>query len=145
MLRNVFAIGLLSGILVFVSGCGGGAGDAPETVAAKGTITVDGKPMGKLSVAFIPTQGKLAMGETDDQGNFVLGTNNPGDGAPPGTYTVSVNVIQEVTEAMPGMDGYKKPEAPPFNKKFLDPKTSELTATVDKDASKNDFKFDLTK
>jgi hypothetical protein len=145
MLRNLFAMSLLVGLLTFLAGCGGGAGDAPETVAAKGTITVEGQPMAKLSVAFMPANGKPAMGETDDQGNFTLTTNVPGDGAVVGTYKVSVTQIVEATPAMPGMDGYVKPGPPPFNRKFTDNTKSGLTATVDKDPAKNDFKFDLTK
>jgi len=144
MLRNRNALKLLTCLSVVAVGCGGGTGDAPKTVPAKGTITVDGRPMGKLSVAFMPTQGKVATGETDSEGRFTLMTNTPGDGAVVGTYTVSVAPILEVQEAMPGMDGYKKPGPPPFAKKFTDHKKSGLTATVDADPDKNDFKFELT-
>ena len=144
MLRNVFAMSLMAGLSVFGTGCGGGSNDAPQTVAAKGTITVEGRPMGKLSVAFMPVNGKVATGETDDQGNFTLMTNKPGDGAVVGTYAVSVAPIYEVTPAMPGMDGYVKPGPPPFAKKYIEHAKSGLTATVDKDPTKNDFKFDLT-
>jgi hypothetical protein len=142
--RKFLALGIVVGFSTSLVGCGGG-GDAPETVAAKGTVTVDGKPMPGLSVAFMPASGKLATGETDDQGNFTLTTNEPGDGAVVGSYSVAISKIQEVTEAMPGMDGYKKPEPPPFAAKYTDAKTSGLTATVDADPSKNDFKFDLPK
>ena len=142
--RKSLALGVVVGVSTWLTGCGG-AGDAPETVAAKGTVTVDGKPMSGLSVAFVPTSGKLATGETDDQGNFTLTTNEPGDGAVVGSYSVAINKIQEVTEAMPGMEGYKKPEPPPFSKKYTDVKTSGLIATVDADPSKNEFKFDLQK
>lgn len=144
-LHKFLTLGLVVGVSTWFAGCGGGPGDAPETVAAKGTVTVDGKPMPGLSVAFIPASGKLATGETDDQGNFALTTNQPGDGAVVGSYSVAINQIQEVSEAMPGMDGYKKPAPPPFARKYTDAKTSELTATVDADPSKNDFKFDLQK
>ncbi|QDT55420.1 hypothetical protein Pan44_34630 [Caulifigura coniformis] len=144
MLRNLNAFTLLLCVCINSVGCGGGGGDAPKTVPATGTITVDGRPMGKLSVAFMPTQGKVATGETDSEGRFTLMTNTPGDGAVVGTYSVSVAPILEVQEAMPGMDGYKKPGPPPFAKKFTDHKKSGLTATVDADPAKNDFKFELT-
>ena len=141
--RKFLALGIVVGVSTWFAGCGGDPGDAPETVAAKGTVTVDGQPMAGLSVAFIPASGKLATGETDDQGNFTLTTNEPGDGAVVGSYSVAINRIQEATEAMPGMDGYKKPEPPPFARKYTDAQTSGLTATVDADPAKNDFKFDL--
>ena len=145
-LRKFLTLGIVVGVSTCFAGCGGAPDDAPETVAAKGTVTVDGKPMPGLSVAFIPASGKLATGETDDQGNFTLTTNQPGDGAVVGSYSVAVNHIpEEVSEAMPGMDGYKKPEPPPFARKYTDAQTSGLTATVDADPSKNDFKFDLQK
>jgi hypothetical protein len=143
--RKFLALGIVVGVSTGFAGCGGGPSDAPETVAAKGTVTVDGTPMGKLSVAFIPANGKLATGETDDQGNFTLTTNQPGDGAVVGRYSVAISRIEEPTEAMPGMEGYKKPEPPPFANMYTDAKTSGLTATVDKDPSKNNFKFDLEK
>jgi hypothetical protein len=127
-------------------GCGGGPSDTPETVRAGGSVLVDGQPMPGLSVAFIPQNGKLAVGETDDQGRFTLTTNEPGDGAVVGTYTVAINrVDQNVTEAMPGMEGYQKPEPPPFAGKYTDASMSGLTATVDADPKKNDFKFELEK
>lgn len=144
--RKSLVFGLVVGVSTWFAGCGGGPGDAPETVAAKGTVTVDGAPIAGLSVAFIPASGKLATGLTDEQGNFTLSTNEPGDGAVVGSYSVSITrVPDEVTEAMPGMDGYKEPEPPPFAKKYTDPQTSGLTATVDADPSKNVFKFDLEK
>ncbi len=143
--RNFLALGLLVGVSTGFAGCAGGANDAPETVAAKGTVTVAGTPIPKLSVAFIPASGKVATGETDDQGIFTLTTNQPGDGAMVGTYTVAITPIEENTDAMPGMEGYKAPGPPPFAKKYTDAKTSGLTATVDADPSKNDFKFDLEK
>ena len=143
--RRFLALGIVVVVSTSFAGCGGGRDDAPETVAAKGTVTVDGKPMPRLSVAFIPASGKLATGETDEQGNFTLTTNQPGDGAMVGSYSVAINQIQEVSEAMPGMDGYKPPAPPPFARKYTDAKTSGLNATVDADPSKNDFKFDLQK
>jgi len=144
MVRKFLAITLLAGIPLLGAGCGDGAGDAPKTVEARGTITVEGRPMSKLSVAFMPANGKVALGETDEEGHFTLMTNVPGDGAVVGTYAVSVTPIHEVTPAMPGMDGYVKPGPPPFAKKFTDHTKSGLTATVDPDPAKNDFKFNLT-
>lgn len=144
--RKFLALGIAVGVSTWLAGCSSGPDDSPETVAAKGTVTVDGTPMAGLSVAFIPESGKLATGKTDEQGNFTLMTNAPGDGAMVGNYTVAISRIpEEVTEAMPGMEGYKEPEAPPFAKKYTDAQTSGLTATVDADPTKNEFKFDLEK
>lgn len=144
--RNLLALAVVAGVSAGLAGCGGGASDAPETVPAGGTVTVDGKPVAGLSVAFIPKNGKLAVGETDTEGKFTLTTNEPDDGAVAGTYSVAINRAQDqVTEAMPGMEGYQKPEPPPFDKKYTDASTSGLTATVDADPAKNDFTFELGK
>lgn len=146
MFRNVLAMGAVAGISLLLASCGGGASDGPETVDAKGTVTIDGTPTGKLSVAFIPASGgKIATGETDAQGNFTLMTNEPGDGAVVGSYKVSFSVIPDEVPEMPGFDGATEPEAPPFAKKYTDESTSEITATVDADPTKNVFKFDLEK
>jgi len=144
MLRNVFAMSLLAGHFMFVAGCGGGPADAPKTVPAKGTVTVDGKGIAKLAVVFMPDHGKIATGETDSEGHFTLTTNTSGDGAVVGTYKVAVTPIVEVSPLQPGMDGYVKPAPPPYNKKYLEHAKSGLTLTVDSDPAKNDFKLELS-
>jgi hypothetical protein len=146
MFRNAFAASLWTGLAIFAVGCGSSSGDAPKTVPVKGTVTVEGKPMGKLGVVFMPEKGKgkIATGETDGEGHFSLMTNVPGDGAPVGTYSVSITPVEENNPPMPGMEGYKKPGPPPFARKYTDLAKSGLKATVDSDPSKNDFKFDLT-
>jgi hypothetical protein len=146
MFRNLSAVCLFA-LSIFAAGCTGGSGDAPKTVPVKGTVTVDGKAMGKLGVVFMPEKGKggkVATGETDSEGHFTLMTNIPGDGAPVGTYSVSITPVEENNPPMPGMEGYKKPGPPPFARKYTDVTKSGLTAAVDKDPAKNDFKFDLT-
>jgi hypothetical protein len=59
------------------------------TVPASGTVTYKGKPLEKGQVQFLPTEGPAAVGSIED-GKFVLGTNNAGNGAPPGKYRVTV-------------------------------------------------------
>jgi len=138
--RTLFCF--ISATAIVLSGCGGGAGDAPKTVPAKGVVTYKGQPVPKVSVAFIPDKGKLAAGTTDDQGKFTLTTNNPGDGAMVGTYKVALNVVaDEIPSMFP--EENKKEATLPFPKKYTDATTSGLTFTVDKNAAKNDFKIDL--
>ncbi|MDZ4683970.1 MAG: hypothetical protein SH850_02700 [Planctomycetaceae bacterium] len=136
---------VLLGIAVFLTGCGGGASDAPKTVPAKGVVTYKGQPVPKLSVGFTPiAEGKLASGATDAAGKFALTTNKPGDGAMVGTYKVAVSFVPDEIPEMPGFPGSEKKVESPIPVKYADAATSGLTFTVDKDAAKNDFKIELT-
>jgi hypothetical protein len=131
------------GVSFFFTGCGGGVNDAPATVPVKGVVTYKGKPVAKLSVAFIPDKGLLATGTTDAEGKFSLMTNKPGDGATVGSYKVAINFVPDETPPMPGFPGSEKKVESPIPEKYADVATSGLTQTVDKDASKNNFTFDL--
>lgn len=132
------------GICTMLSGCGGG-GNGPVTVPAKGVVTYKGKPVPKLSVAFLPDKGMVAEGTTDANGRFTLTTKKPGDGAMVGSYKVGISFVPDKVPDMPGFPGTEKGEAEsPIPKKYADANTSGLTSVVDKNASKNDFKFDLT-
>lgn len=124
-------------------GCGG-ENDAPETVSVTGIVTYQGNPMPNLSVGFIPDKGMLASGTTDAKGRFELTTSDPGDGAVAGSYKVSINFVPEQTPEMPGFPGSENAPKSPIPAKYADVSTSGLAATVDSDASKNDFKFELT-
>jgi hypothetical protein len=134
---------VLLGVFVFVAGCSGGS-DAPVTVPVKGVVKYQGKPIPKLSVAFIPDKGMLATGTTDAAGKFELMTNKPGDGAMVGSYKVAINFVPDEVPVMPGFPGEKEAPTSPIPTKYADASTSGLTQTVDKDASKNNFTFELT-
>jgi hypothetical protein len=137
---------VLLGISLFLAGCGGGASDAPETVPVKGVVTYKGQPVPKLSVGFIPDggKGKLASGTTDAAGKFALMTDKPGDGAVVGPYKVAISFVPDEIPEMPGFPGSEKKVESPIPAKYADSATSGLKQTVDKDASKNNFTFELT-
>ena len=136
----------LVGVSVLVAGCGGGASDAPATVPAWGTVTYKGTPMAKISVAFLPADGigQIAEGITDAEGKFELQTREPRDGAMPGNYKVALNYVPDTVADMPGFTGGKKSEPSTIPAKYGDSDKSNITATVEKDKSKNEYKFDLT-
>ena len=123
-------------------GCGGE--DGPKLVPAGGVVNYKGKPIGKINVMLMPSgSGMIAEGTTDESGKFTLQTKDPGDGAMVGTYTVAFKYVPDVIPDMPGFTTDKKPEASPIPEKYADASKSGKTATVDADASKNVFKFDL--
>jgi hypothetical protein len=143
--RKLQSLCVLLGAIVLLTGCGGG-GDAPTTAPVKGLVTYKGTPVANLSIAFIPDNGPLATGKTDASGKFELMTNKLGDGATIGTHKVAISFVPDEIPPMGGPDPgvtYKAPVSP-IPKKYADVTTSGLTKTVEKDAAKNDFTFDLT-
>src|SRR5947207_5917383 len=72
-----------------VAGCGNSS-DIEQTVPVSGIVTYQGRPLEGYQVTFIPEDGhRPAVGVTDAAGKFTLGTNNVGDGAPPGKSKVA--------------------------------------------------------
>ncbi|NMC19814.1 MAG: carboxypeptidase regulatory-like domain-containing protein [Thermogutta sp.] len=78
--------------LIAAAGCPGGGGAKLNTVKVSGTVTLDGAPLPGATVSFVPKSdgARAAFGTTDENGRFTLTTLNPGDGAMPGSYAVSV-------------------------------------------------------
>jgi len=80
--------------LFATTGCGGGVEMAP----VRGTVTMDGTPVGNVLVVFQPQAkaGEIeaptrpSMATTDEQGQYELSTKVEGDGAAVGTHTVSI-------------------------------------------------------
>ena len=76
-------------------GCGGSI-SAPRTVPTSGTVLFKGKPTGGVKVTLHP---KFNMkftpnGVTGNDGRFNLSTGAPMDGAPPGEYSVTFELMQ---------------------------------------------------
>ena len=83
-----------------VVGCGGVGGiSAPHTVPASGTVLLKGKPAAGVTVKFLP---QFDMGSikwepnavTDKDGKFTLSTGANGNGAPPGEYKVTFELLR---------------------------------------------------
>jgi len=87
-------------ILLAVLGCSDSSG-LPKRYAVKGTVNYDGKPVSKGTVTFNPTEadGRVASGDIVD-GSYSLTTAEPGDGALPGTYKVTVVAKELDTSAL---------------------------------------------
>jgi len=79
--------------MLAVVGCGT---KGPTPVPVSGTVTLDGQPMAKAAVMFVPqSSGLPAHGLTDEEGRFAIGTLKKGDGALEGKYQVTV-ILNEV-------------------------------------------------
>jgi hypothetical protein len=79
-------------VVFIVIGCGGD--DLGKRYAVSGTINYKGKPLPKGTIAFVSDKpdGRGATGVIED-GKYQLTTQDPKDGAFPGTYLVTINDI----------------------------------------------------
>ncbi|WP_406698210.1 hypothetical protein V5E97_05080 [Singulisphaera sp. Ch08] len=114
----------------------------PGMAPVSGRVTYQSKPVPKGSVTFaaISPTGRNATGQLDENGNYTLQTENPGDGALLGEYNVTIYAHDE-----PILDYIPKKKIPPkilSPTKYEKPETSGLKATVK--SGSNKFDFDLT-
>ena len=108
--------------LLMISGCFG-LDDTPPLAKVKGTVTLNGKPLADIGVTFFPNGGgPSASGRTDPQGQFVMMTVRPGDGAPVGKHKVVLGAAEEGTSEVA-----VRSQIP---KKYEMPNTSPLVADV---------------
>ena len=89
------AVVLLGVCLLFSTGCGSEKDPrARHLVPARGTITIDGAPLGGATIIFAPTENNQFSVQSatmsDQNGRFELTTFLPGDGIHPGNYNVTV-------------------------------------------------------
>ena len=131
-------------LLVFVApmiaiGCGPSGAPHEKSVNVSGIASYQGKPLPGYTVTFVPSDGRRpAVGVTDDQGLFTLGTNEPGDGAPPGSCKVGVTWAGPPGSEPGGeviVDDPNKSPKPPVElpAKYADPEQSGLTVEVPED------------
>ena len=140
---------------VLVLGCGDPSG-LPKRYPVSGTVTYQGKPVEKGRINFIPTQadGRAAGGEIEN-GEYSLTTAEPGDGAIPGSYKVTIIAVEVDTTklkeiAKGGQFHHDKAFAKAVRtakklvpSKYQLPDTSGLTAEV-KAQTNSGVNFELT-
>ena len=133
--------------VVLATGCGSG----DETLApVSGTITMDGKPLAKAKIDFMPKNGgRPASGITDEEGKFsAVGTFVMGDGG-----TIGENWVAITSIGAPPMGGEVSMEGKRLKGASADynaaiplaygrPKESGLTATI-VSGNNNSFAFEL--
>jgi hypothetical protein len=86
-------------VCLAVVGCGGGGISPPRTVPASGTVLLKGKPAAGVTVKFLPqfdigTPKWEPSAVTDKDGKFTLSTGAVGNGAPPGEYKVTFELLK---------------------------------------------------
>lgn len=92
-LRGVPGLLALTGAILSLSGCGGVS--RPTCQPVSGVVLIQGKPAEGVCVSFHPLAADSgntipATGKTGKDGKFELSSFLPGDGAPPGEYSVTI-------------------------------------------------------
>ena len=124
-------------------GCGSGSISAPRTAPVSGTVLVKGKAAAGVKVTFHPQfdMGSVKFtpnGETGKDGRFTLSTAAGGDGAPPGDYAVTFELLRGGTDKA-GLDI----EVDAWKGKYADPAKSSWKVTIkDGDNALEPFKLD---
>jgi hypothetical protein len=118
-----------------LSGCGNDG--RLDVYPVTGTVTQKGQPIQGAKVVFFGQEEHLKAagvpipeGETDASGKFALKTYEEGDGAPAGTYKVSISWMEVVR---PSEDPEATVEQDRLKGRYVDPEKSGLTATVAED------------
>jgi hypothetical protein len=142
-----------AGLLTAVAACvvAAGCGDDGKLPRApvSGRVTYKGKPVAGAAVSFLPeTPGwRAAVGKTDAQGRYLLGTYDPDDGAPVGRCKVALSLRGPGKPLKPGLGAAAAEELmemgdPLIPVRYFDPDKSGLTFTVEK-GQDNVFDIDL--
>lgn len=155
--------------LVLFAGCGSGQDQRLELLPAKGTVTIRGTPLPNATITFLPDNGPLAHGVTDDHGRFGFRTGTRA-GAVVGAGKVAVTMatptsadhhalpsvsprtpeeqsqyLQRCAEIQRGLTintHGKRVVNPTIPGYYASPATSGLTCIVTP-GNDNDFRFDL--
>lgn len=127
-------------LLVCVPACDSGPPAGPLPVQpVKGQVLFGGKPLAGAQVTFHPVdETKMGTsivrptGQTDDDGRFQLMSYTSGDGAPVGSYLVTVNGLTRPSSEGNVLPDPKRPppRADVLKGRYLDPKKSGLKADV---------------
>ncbi len=138
-------------VLSLALGCSSRSGpvaEIEEVVPVSGTLTFQGKPLEGYQVTFLPTDGRRpATGVSDAAGKFTMGTNEAGDGAPPGSHKVAIvwvgpaNADTGNEEPIDNPANLPKPTVE-IPKKYQNADTSGITQEVPDDGL-TDLKIDL--
>lgn len=143
-------LGLRRLILVaFCCGCGSSAptSETIPTVRAQGVLLYKGKPLAFHQLKLLPDDQRPATAITDADGQFVLGTNRPGDGAVPGTHRLAVVYTGDPNDnpATKGIvTGYTPPPPPSIriDRKYQKAETSEVSVEIPPEGD-SDLTIDL--
>jgi hypothetical protein len=120
---------LLVVLTVGIMGCGDGR---PTRVPISGIVLIDGEPLSRGTVKFVPESGRPSFGKIGQDGRFVLTCYDGNDGAIPGKHRVQVSANRGISDSK--IEWF----AP---RKYADFRTSELQVEVTEPA--DDLRIEL--
>ncbi len=151
--RKISSVVFLLGMVATVLGCGE---KGPRLAPVSGTVTLDGKPLAKVIVTFVPVEGGVSSsGVTDESGSYSLAC-SLGPGAVVGKHRVYVQSqapsasaeVKIPDEDDPGYqpDPYASLRAPQFVEKIPARynKDSQLTQDVQPGTNRIDLELQST-
>lgn len=125
--------GAVAALAVAAAGCGGGA--TGPLAEATGTVTLDGRPLGRAELDFVPrTDPGLGSHhvETDASGGFTLKTDRANDPVRPGEYVVTVRKIvtggNDPSKPAGGMGAVTNEVPPVYGDRSRSPLKADLKA-----------------
>lgn len=86
---------LAAALLLGAVGCGDGR---PARVPVSGVVSIDGAPVTRGSIKFVPERGRPSFGEIGSDGRFTLTCYDGNDGALPGKHRVQVNANRPISD-----------------------------------------------
>jgi len=129
-LRQSPAIALIATCCaVITAGCGSSDGLVPVA----GVVKLDGAPLDRTAVTFLPTSaaaGPGGMAITDASGRFVVHSPQGKKGMAAGTYKVTVSRREPKTPVTEGTAVIESDLIEHVPARYSDPEKTELTATI---------------
>ncbi|WP_417377707.1 hypothetical protein [Gimesia sp.] len=137
-----------TGFLLLISaqtlvGCSGS--DGPQVAAVEGTVTWEGKPLADAGIAFTPEKGPVAIGRTNESGQFNLSTQGR-NGAVVGSHRVTIEAFQPLPPGKKAVSSEGEVLIAPVSRipsKYGVLIKSGLEAKVTANESENNFDFEL--
>ncbi len=123
------------GMLATLPGCGG-----KKLPGVSGTVTLDGEPVEKATVMFIPgagNPGRMSVGVTDSGGHYTALYSTTSTGIAPGKYKVVISTYSQPVNDGEQLVGEQAPERIP------DAYNAKSTLEADVTESGGTFDFDL--
>ena len=133
---SIATIGLFT-LVFFLPGCGS---DRFKTATVRGKVTYKGKPVPNGTINFMPASGPSASGEIQRDGSYTLTTYRSGDGAAPGSYTVVIVAMADMSGKLPENRNPLPPSIVPD--KYTNVATSPLRAGVKDQENIIDFNLE---
>jgi hypothetical protein len=122
-------------MVIGLGGCSGTSAIEPQALyVTKGKVELaDGKPLSSGKIEFVPLQAKVAetIGDINPDGSFAIKTHDldQGEGASAGDYKIRIRPGRKSLVRRGELLVVDRSRLP-YNAKYLDEETSQLTATV---------------